>query len=98
MEDKARALLTPEARAVLRALIPDFEAIAEWSAESTEAAVRNYADSANVKLGSVAQPLRAALTGRVTSPGIFDVLAVLGKADSLARIRDQAQANGSVAA
>jgi glutamyl-tRNA synthetase len=98
MEDKARALLTPEARALLRGLLPGFEAIADWSAEATEAAVRTYADAANVKLGSVAQPLRAALTGRVTSPGIFDVLAVLGKADSLARIRDQAQAGGSVAA
>jgi glutamyl-tRNA synthetase len=98
MEDKARALLTAEARALLRGLVPNFEAIADWSAETTEAAVRNYADSANVKLGSVAQPLRAALTGRVTSPGIFDVLAVLGKGDSLARIREQAQPEGSVAA
>jgi len=98
MEDKARALLTPDARALLRALIPGFEVLSDWSAETTEAAVRNYADSANVKLGSVAQPLRAALTGRITSPGIFDVLAVLGKADSLARIREQAQPEGSVAA
>ena len=54
--------------------------------------------SANVKLGSVAQPLRAALTGRVTSPGIFDVLTVLGKTESLARIREQAMNSGSVAA
>jgi len=38
----------------------------------------------------VAQPLRAALTGRTTSPGIFDVLAILGKEESLARLRDQA--------
>ncbi len=52
--------------------------------------MRAFAESANVKLGKVAQPLRAALTGRTTSPGIFDVLAVLGKAESLARIRDQA--------
>jgi glutamyl-tRNA synthetase len=60
--------------------------------------VRDYANSAQVKLGSVAQPLRAALTGRVTSPGIFDVLAVLGQAESIARIRDQATADGSAAA
>jgi glutamyl-tRNA synthetase len=98
MEDKARALLTADARMLLRGLIAAFEAIPDWSAESTEAAVRHYAESVNVKLGSVAQPLRAALTGRVTSPGIFDVLAVLGKSDSLARVRDQAQADGSVAA
>jgi len=52
--------------------------------------VRAYAERSGVKLGQVAQPLRAALTGRTTSPGIFDVLAVLGKAESLARIADQA--------
>ena len=98
IEDKAQALLTPEARALLRTLLPNFEAISDWSAESTEAAVRAFADSANVKLGSVAQPLRAALTGRVTSPGIFDVLTVLGKAESVARIREQALKSGSVAA
>jgi glutamyl-tRNA synthetase len=98
MEDKAQLLLTAEARALLRALLPHFEAISDWSAQSTEAAVRAFAESANVKLGSVAQPLRAALTGRVTSPGIFDVLTVLGKADSLARIREHAQKSGSVAA
>ena len=98
MEDKARALLTAEARELLRGLVPNFEAIADWSAQSTEAAVRAYAESANVKLGSVAQPLRAALTGRVTSPGIFDVLAVLGKTESIARIREQAESSGSVAA
>jgi glutamyl-tRNA synthetase len=98
MEDKARALLTADARALLRGLLPNFEAIADWSAQNTEAAVRAYAESANVKLGSIAQPLRAALTGRVTSPGIFDVLAVLGQAESVARIREQAEASGSVAA
>ena len=54
--------------------------------------MRAYAEQANIKLGSIAQPLRAALTGRVTSPGIFDVLAVLGKSESLARMRDQVDA------
>ena len=52
--------------------------------------MRAYAERSGVKLGAVAQPLRAALTGSTTSPGIFDVLAVLGKAESLARIADQA--------
>jgi len=98
MEDKAKALLTAEARRLLDGLVPHFETLTDWSAQSTEAAVRDYADSAHVKLGSVAQPLRAALTGRATSPGIFDVLAVLGQAESIARIRDQATAGGSAAA
>jgi glutamyl-tRNA synthetase len=92
LEDKAAALLTPEARALLADLVPVFEAIPDWSAETTENAVRAFADAANVKLGNVAQPLRAALTGRTTSPGIFDVLAVLGKAESISRIGDQAVA------
>jgi glutamyl-tRNA synthetase len=60
-----------------------------WTAESSEQAVRAFAERTGAKLGSVAQPLRAALTGRTTSPGIFDVLAALGKAETLARIDDQ---------
>ena len=52
--------------------------------------LRNFAEQNNLKLGAVAQPLRVALTGRTTSPGIFDVLAVLGKQECLARLGDQA--------
>ena len=63
-----------------------------WTAETTEAAVREVADEAGVGLGKVAQPLRAALTGRATSPGIFDVLVLLGRDESLARIADQVAA------
>ena len=51
--------------------------------------MRAFAERKEVKLGAVAQPLRAALTGRPTSPGIFDVLQVLGKQESLARLADQ---------
>jgi glutamyl-tRNA synthetase len=90
IEDRAKALLTDEARALLAELIGELEAVTPWSAESTEAAVRSFAERKGVKLGQVAQPLRAALTGRVTSPGIFDVLAVLGQPESLARLADQA--------
>ena len=66
------------------------EAVTDWSAETTEAAMRNFAEQNNLKLGAVAQPLRVALTGRTTSPGIFDVLAVLGREECLARLGDQA--------
>ena len=65
--------------------------VSDWTAQETEAAVRTVAEAAGLKLGKVAQPLRAALTGRSTSPGVFDVLAVLGREESLARIRDQAR-------
>jgi glutamyl-tRNA synthetase len=90
IEPKAAALLTPENRALIGRLRTALEAVTPWNAHSTEAAVRAYADQHHLKLGAVAQPLRAALTGRTTSPGIFDVLAVVGRQESLARLADQA--------
>ena len=90
LDDKATGLLTAEARRLLGDLAQDLEAIEPWSAEATEQAMRAFAERKGLKLGTVAQPLRAALTGRTTSPPIFDVLAVLGKRESLGRLRDQA--------
>jgi len=89
LDDQAKAMLTPEAKAVLTTIVPQLEAVTEWSAAATEAVLRAYAEQAGIKLGAVAQPLRAALTGKTTSPPIFDVLAVLGKDETLARLRDQ---------
>ena len=95
MDDKAAALLTTEAKALLQEIGPELSGIEPWTAETTEQAVRAFAERKAVKLGSVAQPLRAALTGRTTSPGIFEVLVVLGKTESLGRIADQANRNGA---
>jgi glutamyl-tRNA synthetase len=81
-------LLTPEARDVLRAAHAKLSTLDEWSHDALESAIREVADGQGLKLGKLAQPLRAALTGRTTSPGIFDVLALLGKSESLARIAD----------
>jgi glutamyl-tRNA synthetase len=92
LDDKAQKLLTPEARSILARLKPLFENEAAWDGPTLDAVARNFAEANGLKLGAIAQPLRAALTGRSTSPGIFDVLAVLGKAESLARIADQANA------
>ncbi len=89
LDDKASALLTGEARGVLAALLPELERVPQWNAADVEAVVRPFAERAGMKLGAVAQPLRAALTGRTTSPPIFDVLAVLGREESLGRLRDQ---------
>jgi glutamyl-tRNA synthetase len=89
IDDKAKAVLTPDAKGVISAVLPQFEANAEWTPGTIEADVRAFADRSGLKLGAVAQPLRAALTGRTTSPPIFDVLAVLGRDESLARLRDQ---------
>src|SRR5690242_204294 len=90
MNDQARAILTPEAMTNLAAVLPELEGLPGWEAPTIEAAVRSYAERAGPKLGQVAQPLRAALTGKTTSPPIFDVLTVLGRDESLARLRDQA--------
>ena len=90
IDDKAKAILDNGGRDHLIALIGLFEPLEVWSSEATEAVVRHHAEASGGKLGQLAQPLRAALTGRSTSPGIFDVLAVLGKAESLGRMKDAA--------
>ena len=92
IDAKAQDILGAGGRTHLAAMLPDLKALESWNAAATEAAVRAYAERTGAKLGQVAQPLRAALTGRSTSPGVFDVLAVLGREESLARIADQAMA------
>ncbi|MEH3147251.1 MAG: glutamate--tRNA ligase [Methylobacterium frigidaeris] len=92
LDEKATGLLGSGGRERLAGVLPQLESLAEWSAASTEEAVRRFAETAGVKLGQVAQPLRAALTGRATSPPLFDVMAVLGRDESLGRLRDQAAA------
>ncbi|MCG8270509.1 glutamate--tRNA ligase [Aquamicrobium sp. NLF2-7] len=89
LDEKATTILDDAARSVLKDVLTSFQDISEWNAQTTEAAIRDYAESSGLKLGKIAQPLRAALTGRATSPGVFDVLDVLGREESLARIGDQ---------
>jgi glutamyl-tRNA synthetase len=89
LEDKAKTILSPEARAILGRAIPVLEAT-DWNSAALDAAVRALAEREQVKLAAIAQPFRAALTGKSTSTGIFDVLTALGKEESLARLRDQA--------
>jgi glutamyl-tRNA synthetase len=87
-DEKAASLLA-DGRSRLVGLDAKLDAVSDWSAQSVEAVVREHAEANGVKLGQVAQPLRAALTGRATSPGLFDVMAVLGKDETLLRLRDQ---------
>ncbi|MGH6793829.1 MAG: glutamate--tRNA ligase, partial [Methylocella sp.] len=89
LDAKAASILDAGGRAHVAGLIPRLAALEDWNAASLEAAVRGYSSEAAVKLGDAAQPLRAALTGRAVSPGIFDVLEVLGREESLARLHDQ---------
>ena len=89
MTDQAVKLLSPEAREHLGALAETLRDLTSWAEPDLEASVRALAEARAVKLGRIAQPLRAALTGSTTSPGIFEVMAVLGPAETLARIGDQ---------
>jgi glutamyl-tRNA synthetase len=89
MDEKAQALLTEDARALLGQISARLQGQADWTAEALEANLKPYAEELGLGLGKLAQPLRAALTGQTTSPGIFDVLALLGRDESLARIGDQ---------
>ncbi len=91
LEAKAAALLDSDARQRIGLLSTSLSALDEWTAASTEGAVRAFGEAHNLKLGQVAQPLRAALTGKTTSPGLFDVLAVLGREECLARLSDVAR-------
>ena len=89
MEEKAGALLTDEARAILHKIHATLLRETHWTIEALEATVKSLAGELGLGLGKLAQPLRAALTGQTTSPGIFDVLILLGREESLARIAEQ---------
>ena len=89
IEEAAAALLTDEARGALSGVHRALAALTTWNHDAIESAVRMVAEEQGMKLGKVAQPLRAAVTGRTTSPGIFDVLVLLGQGETLSRIQDQ---------
>ena len=92
LTDKARDLLDDDARTLLAQISDRLQTVGDWTIEPLEASLKAYAEELGLGLGKLAQPLRAALTGQTTSPGIFDVLTLLGKEESLARIDAQAQA------
>jgi glutamyl-tRNA synthetase len=94
IDAKAQALLTDEARELLARVHGVLGAENDWTSERLEASLKAMAQDLGLGLGKLAQPLRAALTGQTTSPGIFDVLVLLGRNESLARIAAQARADG----
>jgi glutamyl-tRNA synthetase len=88
MEDKAAKLLDADGKAVIARALPHLEGLAEWDEARIETALRGFVENADppLKFGQLAQPMRAALTGSTTSPGLFEVLAALGKEESLDRL------------
>jgi len=88
MEEKASKLLDEDGISVIKGILPEFEALQDWTPESVEQCIRDYTEANDTKLGKVAQPIRAAITGKATSPGAFDVLQILGRDVSIARMKD----------
>jgi glutamyl-tRNA synthetase len=88
LDAAAKALLNEDTIALLGKAHETLASLKNWDMATLDEGVRGVAEGANIGLGKVAQPLRAALTGRGTSPGIFDVLTLLGREESLARISD----------
>lgn len=89
MTEKAAGLLEGDGRAILGKISAALQAENDWTIEALEATTKALAESLELGLGKLAQPMRAALTGTTTSPGIFDVLVLLGREESLARINAQ---------
>jgi glutamyl-tRNA synthetase len=90
VDEAAQKLLDVDARRLLAKAVDALTGVSDWTVDAIEQAIKALAENSGLKLGKIAQPLRAALTGRTTSPGIYDVLAILGREESLARIADQA--------
>jgi glutamyl-tRNA synthetase len=90
VDEAAQKLLDVDARRLLAKAVDALTGVSDWTVDAIEQAIKALAENSGLKLGKIAQPLRAALTGRTTSPGIYDVLAILGREESLARIVDQA--------
>ncbi len=88
LDPKAAALLTPEARRILSANVAVLERVGEWRAPVLEHVDRQFVEQQGLKLGQIAQPKRAALTGSTTSPPIYEVMEILGRDETLARLRD----------
>ena len=93
-DEKARAAFTADATKMLKELRGALAASPSWTATNLEAETRTFAEAKGIKLGQVAQPLRAALTGATMSPPIFEVMEALGREETLGRIDDATTAKG----
>lgn len=88
MTEKALSMLDSDSLSHLSNVLKELSELANWQVEEIEKTVKAFAEAAELKLGKVAQPLRAALTGTTVSPSIFNVMAVLGRDEALGRLED----------
>ena len=86
MTEKATKILDPDAKSMLSALVEMLRETSDWLESELESGLRAFADGRDLKFGKVAQPLRAALTGSTASPGIFEVMVILGREEVLSRL------------
>ena len=91
IDTAANEQLTDDARSNIADFVEILRELSDWSVAAIDAAARTFAEAKALKLGKVAQPLRAALTGRTVSPGIFEVMVLIGRDETLARLSDQAR-------
>lgn len=87
LDDKAIKFTTPEAKALIQAVISNIEATTDFTENALENLVRQVAEQTNQKLGNIAQPLRVALTGSTISPSVFEIMDVLEKEETLNRLK-----------
>jgi len=90
-DERALKILDSDARQNLSSLLPAIEKTQTWDAHSLSAIVREFCESGDLKLGKVAQPIRCAIAGTPSAPGVFELMAFFGRDETLARIRDQAK-------
>ncbi|MFK5979156.1 MAG: glutamate--tRNA ligase [Rhizobiaceae bacterium] len=90
INEKASNILEGGGADIISKLLPTLSTLDDWNEETIESVIREYSEQADLKLGKVAQPLRAALTGSNVSPGVFDVMVILGKEECIGRLSDQA--------
>jgi len=86
-DEAAKKFLTPAIAPILSKLLTRFEAFPAFSKQQWEGAFKQLVEEEGVKMGELAQPVRVALTGRTASPGLFDVMEVLGRDRTLFRLR-----------
>ena len=88
IDSKAAKLITPNSRELMATLAGELNNLTNWNPDSLDTTIRSFADNHDMKMGKIAQPLRAVLTGKTVSPGIFDVMSALGKEETLVRMSD----------
>jgi glutamyl-tRNA synthetase len=89
VDPAAKEHVSGDARSLLADAHAVLSGINDWSVAAIDAAIRTFAEARGLKLGKVAQPLRVALTGRTVSPGVFEVMVLIGREETLARLKDQ---------